>query len=495
MPDAPPDLFTRIPPELFRPLSDKLAPVHWRVLAAFYAYEFDGEASDLGRDTAVGIAEEVLRGSPIWDERREEILRDTESVDGDTTVAALDEEAAVLRRAALYVLSRLEWAGWFQFEYRRSVGAALSFPPYAVWILEALLRVARDEQPELLGYAHTIATTLEPEAFTAHPGLALSEARRHAADFVRALKVLNRNIQGSTQRLLNEVASAPDLLRESLEAYQTRVMGNYHRIKTVDNFYKWRDAIARRLDLIAGNDATLDDAAEWYAAHQGITARSAREQADSALRALRRQIDLLPGILNQIDEKNARFSGVALRKLLYLLRQDQRTEGQLQFLVERLARDEAPGLEFDLYRCELLSDGFLYTPRTRRPPTPPQRIEPPDPDADLNAVREAVARGLMHPYLRRKVDAFVSDFLGGRRERSVAELKVEGDGDYVRVLYIVAYGLDGRSRFRFERVLCSEQQCTGWDCTGCRVHQGPYSFPRGVVVAAPSSIGAGEARA
>lgn len=489
MPDSTPDLFTRIPAELFRPLSDRLAPVHWRVLAAFYAFEFDGEASDLSRGTAIAIAEEVLRTSPLWSERREEILADAETVFENPDAVALDDEATALRRGALYLLGRLEWAGWFQFEYRRGLGQALSFPPYSVWILEVFLRVARDEQPELAGYAHTIATMLEPEAFAAHPGPALLEVRRHAGDFVRALKVLNRNIQGSTQRVLNDVSSAPELLRESLEDYQARVMGNYHRIKTVDNFYKWRDSIARRLDVITANGAVLDDAAEWYAERQAVTARVAREQVDGTIRGLRTQLDVLPEILNQIDEKNARFSGVALRKLMYLLRQDERTEGQLQYLVERLAHDEAPELDFDLYRCELLGEGFLYTPRSRRTPTPPQRISPPDPDADLDAVQNAIARGLMHPYVRRKVDAFVARFLGGRRERTVADLEVRADDDYVRVLYIVAYGLDGRSGFRFERAVCAEASCPGQTCERCRVKRGRYSFPRGAVVAAVAREG------
>jgi hypothetical protein len=63
------------------------------------------------------------------------------------------------------------------------------------------------------------------------------------------------------------------------------------------------------------------------------------------LHLLRAQFETLPQLIDDIDDRNARFSGVALRKIMYLLRQDKRIEGQLQLVIDRLARDEAPGVE------------------------------------------------------------------------------------------------------------------------------------------------------
>jgi hypothetical protein len=47
----------------------------------------------------------------------------------------------------------------------------------------------------------------------------------------------------------------------------------------------------------------------------------------SDLGLLRSQFDAIPHLVEEIDSRNARFSGVALRKIRYLLRQDRRTEG------------------------------------------------------------------------------------------------------------------------------------------------------------------------
>lgn len=62
--------------------------------------------------------------------------------------------------------------------------------------------------------------------------------------------------------------------------------------------------------------------------HSGrsLDAEAARATVISDLRLLRTQFDALPSITEEIDARNARFSGVALRKLTYLLRQDRRIE-------------------------------------------------------------------------------------------------------------------------------------------------------------------------
>jgi hypothetical protein len=191
------------------------------------------------------------------------------------------------------------------------------------------------------------------------------------------------------------------------------------------------------------------------------------------LTLLRMQFETLPAVTDDIDTRNARFSGVALRKLMYLLRQDTRTEGQLQLLVDALARDQAPDLTFDVYRCELLTDAFLYTsPRRRpRPAAQPLARRPSVDGADLH---RRIAPRLRRPFARPRVDAFVDEVLAGRPRAPLADAAPETDEDYVRLIYTVAYGMDGRSRFRFEPERSGSEE---------RVERrGHYGFPRGSLI-------------
>ncbi|HET9490110.1 MAG TPA: Wadjet anti-phage system protein JetA family protein, partial [Methylomirabilota bacterium] len=389
---------------------------------------------------------------------------------GDAGEPASDD-AALLRATARRLVGRLEAAGWFHFEYRSAVGEVLNFFPYAARILEALVRVARDEQPLFQGYAHSIASQLRADVFAGRPGVSLSEARRHTLDMIRELKILDRNIFASTQRLLDAATSASGVLEEGLDHYRHAVLANYHRLKTVDNLYKWRGEILHRLDAIEADGRALEAAGRWYAEQLSVDSQAAGAAVTADLRLLRTQFETLPRLVDDIDVRNARFSGVALRKLMYLLRQDTRTEGQLQRIVDVLARDRAPDLVFDVYRCELLASGFLYTPPRRRPRPEAQPLARRAPEtAEL---RRDIAPRLRRPFARSRVEAFVEGLLGARAAAPLAEVAPDTDTDYVRLIYTVAYGLDGRSPYRFERDPAPAEERLA--------RHGPYGFPRGFV--------------
>jgi hypothetical protein len=380
-------------------------------------------------------------------------------------VDAASEDTAVVRALARRIVARLERSGWVHFQYRAGVGEIMSFHPYAARILETLLRVARDEQPVFQGYVHSIAALLEPKAFAQRPGVSLSEAKRHTLDLVRELKILERNIHLFTQRVLEDVATAAAVLEEGFERYEQAVMANYHRLKTVDNVYRQRSAILERLDAIERDDGALGAAADWYATQRGIAQREARVAVAADIGLLRSEFDVIPRIIDEIDARNARFSGVALRKIRYFLRQDRRTEGQLQFIVDALARGDALDLEFDVYRCELLTDGFLYTPPTERVRPKPQALAPRS-TTDREQLRKEAAARLRRLFSRGRVEEFVELLLAGRSTASLGEVAVDGDDDYVRLLFLASYGLDGGSLFRF--VPSAE-----------RMRKGPYGHPGG----------------
>jgi hypothetical protein len=128
-------------------------------------------------------------------------------------------------------VARLERSGWIHFQYRAGQGEIMSFYPYAARILEALVRVARDEQPVFQGYVHAIAALLDPKAFAQWPGVSLAEAKRHTLEMLRELKILERNIHLLTQRLLDRADTAAGVLAEGIDRYEHAVMANYHRLK------------------------------------------------------------------------------------------------------------------------------------------------------------------------------------------------------------------------------------------------------------------------
>jgi hypothetical protein len=463
MNDLPPKLFDRAPRTLFGPLGDGYAELYWEVLATLYAFEFEREPFMVTRPTAVEAAEHIIRESPLWAARRQEL----ESLIGDEDVAidGVRDEATVVRALARRLIGRVERSGWVHFQYRSGMGEILSFHPYAARILETLLRIARDEQPIFQGFVHSIAALLDSRTFVQRPGVSLSEAKRHAIDLVRELKILERNIHVFTQRILDEAATAANVLEEGLERYEQAVMANYHRLKTVDNVYRQRSAILDRLDMIERDDLALDEAAAWYAIQRGFSKQQGRANVLDDLALLRAQFDAIPRIIDDIDIRNSRFSGAALQRIRYLLRQDRRTEGRLQFIVHELARGGGPEFDFDVYRCELLADGFLYTPPTDRPRPKIQRLSK-QTEVDGERIRKEAARKVRRMFNRRRVEEFVDEILAGRQQMGIEEVPVETDDEYIRLLYLASYGIDRNSPFRFTP-------------SAERVRKGRYGHPAG----------------
>jgi hypothetical protein len=450
-------------------LAGPLAQLYWSILARYYQYEFEREPSALIKPVAIEIAEQLLQASPAWQERHEELL--ALEVDGTRPEQEPDPigNASLSRAMARRLVSRLETTGWFHFEYRSTLGQVLSFHPWAARVLDTLVRVARDEQPIFQGYAHSIATLLKADTFASRPGVSLREARRHTLELVRELKILNRNIYIFTKRLLDEVTTPSGVLAEGIDHYRAAVMANYHRLKTVENLYRWRTDILLRLDIIERDPVSIETAARWYAEQLGLTQDSAIRQVQEDLHLMRMQFDTLPEITDDIDARNARFSGVALRKLMYLLRQDRRTEGQLQYLVEQLAREEAPELEFDVYKCELLCDGFLYTAPTRRPKAIPQPLPPRRRELSED-VRKQLAERLRNPFSRARIEEFIGTLLGARKEASMEEIPLDNDEDYVRAMHLVVHGSDGKGSYRFH---------PAEETSPARVRKGAYKVPSG----------------
>jgi hypothetical protein len=116
--DALASLFARIPTGLFGPLTGSHAPLHWAILSTYYHYEFEREPFFLLRGVVVDTAEELIRESPIWTERRQELLGPSEP-DTSAEFTEGDSEAPCCARPPADGESRLEGAGWFHFEYRR----------------------------------------------------------------------------------------------------------------------------------------------------------------------------------------------------------------------------------------------------------------------------------------------------------------------------------------------------------------------------------------
>jgi hypothetical protein len=81
-------------------------------------------------------------------------------------------------------------------------------------------------------------------------------------------------------------------------------------------------------------------------------------------------------------------------------------------------------------------------------------------------------------FARRRVEEFVLRMLDGRRAAPMREVPVHDDQDYVRLLYLASYGLDGTSTFRMRP-------------SGGRLKTEAYGYPDGTLESLSPDKGGG----
>lgn len=495
-PAREPDVFAVIPGGFFAPLAGPSRALYVSVLQAFYAREYESVSGVLLKDDAIEVAEDLLVRHPLWAENRAGAVASL----GEDAPVPVDEveEEVVRRRASRYLVQRLHATGWFHFEYRSDQGGeVVSFYPYASRFLTTIVQVARGEQPVLEGYTHDIATMLEPKTFAKNPGVSLARVRQSTLEFVRELKTLERNIYAATRTNLERASSAGELLQEAFDHYQRLGGDNYHRLKTSENYYRVQRDILVRLDEIERDfqGLALEHAARWAAGQVGSGENAAedlergRQYVRDALALVRAHLTSLPGLIADIDQRHARFRGVARRKLGYLLRQEQDAGARLTALLEAFTASGCRDLPVALYRPQFLGpagpDGrpttSLFTPRAQRAAPASQampELHPPSRESQDRQVRAIIAAMEFTPP---RLEHFVAGLMGSRPRMDVTLVPLRSDLDYARLIHISHHGFAKESAYRFTPVRCSREPCLDPACEECHARVGPYRVPRGVI--------------
>ena len=444
----------------------------------------------------------------------------------DTDSRSLATELAVARSAydrelamARYLLARCHRAGWIHYEYQREFdGEAVYFTPAAARTLDIWLREARDEQPPLQGYLLNVRNMLHPTTVQERPHIAIVTAQRALREFTRELVVLSQDIARSIDRVLQEAATPQAVLQEAMDRYGRRVSANYHRIKTVENIHRVRAELLQRVDLLSQDAAVLDAAVTAWIEREGVDAATAMARLQAALTDMRERLQLLPALLADLDERNAKFSGAAWRQLIYLLHQDAQLEAKLEGALRALHdATEDEGIALEVYRFRglahhsdeatpgevgadtavtealdpndagpAMTTAFLY-----RPPAPPALATPIPVEVSAGTLSpeaaERLAERLANALTPEVLDGIALAVLGDAPARPMRDVTIASEKDYLRTVVALAWARRDAGSVRFERLTCrptaaTETVCGDLNCPQCRQRVGRYVLPNGVLV-------------
>jgi len=263
--------------------------------------------------------------------------------------------------------------------------------------------------------------------------------------------------------LYSEEAEVHEILHIHYDLYMHEVVDRaYNRLKTSDNLSKYRPLVNKAVGAFLQDEAWLAANAERLAVVKRTSVEQARKLLVEMLKEIRDSLRGIDPILDEIDDKNRRYSKISTQKIKTKLYSDATLQGKLRDIVKSLAKggvgtEEIP---LQLSHSRFLTPGSLYTrPSGSRSAEPAALSVPEDDDELLFRQREMELKvtGQLNPrkvaeFLRsvgtRSVEAEGDTPLGALRSQDIAR---DLDG-FIKLLYAAGYAEAGRADFPFEVV-------------------------------------------
>lgn len=434
------DLFAVIPDRLFSVLASPSKGVYAHILFLIY---------DLHKQELYGTLREAVIDAAAAYLETEEIA---------------DEEMGGLgpRDKANAALRRLQETGWLELETRSNYEQYVNLADYAIRVLDTLDQVRRQERQEYAGYVLATYVALTSPESEQNPGLAISKAHDQTQQLVRDLKSLHDNIKRYTERLLKENQPSA-ILALHFGGYKLEVLDrSYHRLKTTDNVSKYRPRILERIDTWLATPGWLDKmAADEVRRGRRGTQEEAQERIQEMLSFLQHSYATMDDLLDEIDRRNAQYTKASLEHIRYLLASSGDTAGQLVQLLQVLGAQLRSGAQspdspwpaewgavFQLEAAQTWSDTSLYTPRATRRAMKPQPLDLREVTAaERNRAKARLREKLATRLTYQRISEYVLAKMGERREIRAADLGIHSTDDFVKLIYVGAYGRGRRVGF------------------------------------------------
>ncbi len=453
-------LFHVVPDSFFRPLAAPGKLVYWECLCRLFAI--------MGRQLSFGVERDVLVDELqfYFDSAMAAQFPDDELENGD-------RENMNGRDKANLILRRLESYGWISVETDHSYIQRVTFRDYAIKMMKTLLDISEEKQVEYQGYIYTIYSLARTAG--ENPALGLLQIVENTDALLTGLKSLSANIKRYIDELTKH-STVSEILDALLNDYYSNVVDKaYHRLKTADNVSKFRPEIIERLEANSRSSRYLKRASAELAAMREITEEEAKEQVLSMLHDVIDAFRRIDDILDEIDKKNSRYQRAAINRARFLLSSGEDVRGQLKdilmFLNENITEKK---LDYNaiyeleemdrlirIFSWDYLDINSLYAPTEGKKEFVPQMVEVAETDQELRSEKRRIMLERMEKVLSAgKIDSYVKEVLGERKEMKASELPLEEGDTFIRMIYIRLYGQ--RKSMGYELELLEKQEKDGF---------------------------------
>ena len=354
----------------------------------------------------------------------------------------------VEKQKATAILNGLVNSKWLDIEVQLDMTYYL-FPNYSYEIIEAIYKIVNPDEDETINYVYSIYSSLKQ--------INNNEAIR---DQFRYLEIASKNAEALSNRLsiatnlikeyfgtLQELTRPEDLLNQHFNDFIDNIVKPYyHRLKTEDNIYRYKNDILTIANKLLDDHDYQDKLCKVALQKRKIkTPADAKEYVYKLITKLIKIIVNLDKKIDLLEEKQNQYVHTTLQKIDYLQKQDRDLLSNLSQLLMKLSENETRyqdiAKRIQLTSHPTFNQQSLYINKKIKREFCPQAVEIVEPTPIKPRKRKK--------YSKKKVLDFVNMLLTSGIEKSNS-IDIINDETYFFIVMTYYYGVLGNEMYEIE---------------------------------------------
>ncbi len=429
------NLFDKIPENFFSILVSKNKNIY--IDALFVLREAFKQEMSISRENIIARLINSLE-----EEFNEEDFSEDENVE--------DLKDNNISSKAYFLLRKLKWAGWIEFEMQRdSFEENIILPDYSIKFLDLLYSIVQEEQVEYNSYVFATYSSLKLASVEKNETYnAINTAYSNTMQLINELKSLYNSL-GRFHRRMSNQNNINDVIKEHFFEYKEYSDEMIFPRFTRDSIPRYKSPIKDMLNNILADSEVLNSTINVAMKNKKYTSKEDAE--NDILNKIRTVIEVYENIdftMNQIEAKNTDYVRASVQRIQYLLTSDKELKGKLINILRNSKKEavlEKMEQEVNLLKQEYLTKDSIYTRASNNKKEGRPLELKKEKTIDAKAFYE-FAKSLENLYSNKKINEFMEANFNGKPFITSAEINLNTTEDLILlILATIKADKSGRS--------------------------------------------------
>ena len=346
---------------------------------------------------------------------------------------------------AYFLLRKLKWAGWIEFEMQRDTFEEnVTLPAYSSEFIKFLRSIVQEEKAQFTTRAFStysslkIASTDKSETYNA-----INAAYQNTMELNNELKSLYHNIGRFHKKMIIE-DNINEIIRQHFFEYKEYSDEIIFSRFTRDSVLRYKVPIRKMLNDILADNELLEETIER--ASQKSMYKTKEEAENDIMSKIRSVIDVYENIeytMSQIEKKNTDYVRASVQRMQYLLTSDKELKGKLVNILKNSKKEqvlEKMQDEVNLFTQEYIDKDSIYIrnsndKRKQGKPLPVQKTDV----TDMELYKE-FAKSLEKRYSNKKINDFMKKNFGDKPFITAEEMDLQTTEDLILLILATVKG-------------------------------------------------------